>query len=409
MGVVSPTTTWGSDDVLSPDYLWWASPRSKGLQTEIVLMRGDGSENHSIFKADGRLNGPVIWLNNNYLFVRLYNQQVDRNNLYLISLTDNTAQEIFLPGLDTSAFDVAQVSFRPNADPPFGGASVGQFPSPTPYPTHAPTTGDPLTVLQTLTTQYANDILSGSGWLHLRTRQFVNDEPGTLPNGALMPNPAIWDDWYQFDDQLQVRYEVNLYTDENGNVNQVSIQRDGQSYNLTLGIRGDRSLVIRESFHEIQFTMAVTVGLVVLVIFLFLRNASATLIPTLALPFSILGTFGVMYLCGYSLNNLSMMALILSVGFVVDDAIVMLENIVRHIEHGETPMQAAFAGSKEIWFTIVSMTTSLAAVFIPILFMGGVLGKLFKEFAVSIVAAVVFSGFVSVTLTPMLCSRLLKA
>lgn len=178
---------------------------------------------------------------------------------------------------------------------------------------------------------------------------------------------------------------------------------------LTLGIRGDRSLVIRESFHEIQFTMAVTIGLVVLVIFVFLRNASATLIPTLALPFSILGTFGVMYLCGYSLNNLSMMALILSVGFVVDDAIVMLENIVRHIEHGETPMQAAFAGSKEIWFTIVSMTTSLAAVFIPILFMGGVLGKLFKEFAVSIVAAVVFSGFVSVTLTPMLCSRLLKA
>lgn len=176
-----------------------------------------------------------------------------------------------------------------------------------------------------------------------------------------------------------------------------------------LGVRGDRSLVIRESFHEIQFTMAVTIGLVVLVIFIFLRNASATLIPTLALPFSILGTFGVMYLCGYSLNNLSMMALILSVGFIVDDAIVMLENIVRHIERGEQPLEASFLGSKEIWFTIVSMTTSLAAVFIPILFMGGVLGKLFKEFAVSIVAAVMFSGFVSVTLTPMLCSRLLRA
>ena len=235
MGVVSPTTTWGSDDVLSPDYLWWASPRSKGLQTEIVLMRGDGSENHSIFKADGRLNGPVIWLNNNYLFVRLYNQQVDRNNLYLISLADNTAQEISLPGLDTSAFDVSQVSFRPNADPPFGGPSAGLSPTPTPYPTHEATTGDPLTVLQTITAKYASDILSGSGWLHLKSRNYTGEESDPLPNGVSIPNPSIFDTWFQLDEQRQIIRAVFLFTDEDGHINQVSIQRDGQSINLTLG------------------------------------------------------------------------------------------------------------------------------------------------------------------------------
>ena len=155
--------------------------------------------------------------------------------------------------------------------------------------------------------------------------------------------------------------------------------------------------------------MVLTLGLVVMVIFLFLRNVSATIIPSLALPFSIIGTFAVMYLLDYSLDNLSMMALILSIGFVVDDAIVMLENIVRHIEMGEQPLLASLKGSDEIGFTIVSMTLSLAAVFIPVLFMGGVLGRLFKEFAVTITVAILISGVVSVTLTPMLCSRFLKA
>ena len=171
----------------------------------------------------------------------------------------------------------------------------------------------------------------------------------------------------------------------------------------------DRSDTIRESYKDVQFTMLLTLGLVVLVIFLFLRNVSATIIPSLALPFSIVGTFAVMYLLDYSLDNLSMMALILSIGFVVDDAIVMLENIVRHIELGEQPLEASLKGSAEIGFTIVSMTLSLAAVFIPVLFLGGVLGRLFKEFSVTITVAILISGVVSVTLTPMLCSRFLKA
>src|SRR5471030_3508871 len=154
--------------------------------------------------------------------------------------------------------------------------------------------------------------------------------------------------------------------------------------------------------------MLITLILVVGVIYLFLHNASATLIPALALPFSILGTFAVMQMLHFSLNNLSMMALILSIGFVVDDAIVMLENIVRHMEAGEQPLEAALNGSKEIGFTILTMTTSLAAVFIPILFMSGILGRLFREFAVTITAAILISGVVSITLTPMLCSRFLR-
>ncbi|HEY1241577.1 MAG TPA: efflux RND transporter permease subunit [Bryobacteraceae bacterium] len=176
-----------------------------------------------------------------------------------------------------------------------------------------------------------------------------------------------------------------------------------------LAVAADRSKNIRESFHDIQVTMAATLALVVLVIFLFLRNGSATAIPTLALPFSVVGTFAVMSLLRFSLNNISMMALVLCIGFVVDDAIVMLENIVRHIEAGEPPFQAAIHGSREIGFTIVSMTLSLAAVFIPILFMSGILGRLFREFAVTICAAILISGVVSITLTPMLCSRFLKA
>jgi hydrophobic/amphiphilic exporter-1 (mainly G- bacteria), HAE1 family len=177
---------------------------------------------------------------------------------------------------------------------------------------------------------------------------------------------------------------------------------------LQLDIRSDRSVSIRESVHDVKFTLILTVFLVVMVIFLFLRNLSATIIPSLALPFSIVGTFAVMWSFGYSIDNLSLMALTLSVGFVVDDAIVMLENIVRHMEMGKPRLQAALDGSKEISFTIVSMTLSLAAVFIPILFMGGIVGRLMHEFAVTIAAAILVSGLVSLTLTPMLCSRFLK-
>jgi hydrophobic/amphiphilic exporter-1 (mainly G- bacteria), HAE1 family len=177
---------------------------------------------------------------------------------------------------------------------------------------------------------------------------------------------------------------------------------------VDLELRFDRSDSIRASLADVQFTLFLTLALVVLVIFLFLRNLSATVIPSLALPFSLVGTFAVMYALNYSLDNLSMMALTLSVGFVVDDAIVMLENIVRHMEKGTPPLEAAFAGSREVGFTILSMTLSLAAVFIPVLFMGGIIGRLFHEFAVTIGAAILVSGIVSLTLTPMLCSRFLK-
>ncbi len=170
----------------------------------------------------------------------------------------------------------------------------------------------------------------------------------------------------------------------------------------------DRSISIRDAVSDVKFTLLLTIFLVVMVIFLFLRNLSATIIPSLALPISIVGTFAVMYLLGYSLDNLSLMALTLSVGFVVDDAIVMLENIVRHIEQGEPVMEAAYNGSRQVGFTIISMTLSLAAVFIPVLFMGGILGRLLHEFAVTIGAAILVSGFVSLTLTPMLCSRFLR-
>src|SRR5258706_1168496 len=177
---------------------------------------------------------------------------------------------------------------------------------------------------------------------------------------------------------------------------------------VSLDILYDRSESIRASVHDVQFTLLLTVCLVVLVIFLFLRNISATVIPSLALPMSIVGTFAAMYLLGYSLDNLSLMALTLCVGFVVDDAIVMLENIVRHMEAGVPPFEAALKGSREIGFTIISMTLSLAAVFIPVLFMSGILGRLLHEFAVTIMVAVLVSGFVSLTLTPMLCSRFVK-
>ena len=177
---------------------------------------------------------------------------------------------------------------------------------------------------------------------------------------------------------------------------------------IELSVLYDRSTSIRESVDDVKFTLVLTMCLVVAVIFLFLRNVRATVIPSLALPLSVVGTFAVMYLCGFSLDNLSLMALILAVGFVVDDAIVMLENIVRHLEMGKPVLKAAFEGSKEVSFTILSMTISLAAVFIPVLFMGGIVGRLFREFAVVISVAILISGFVSLSLTPMLCSLFLK-
>jgi hydrophobic/amphiphilic exporter-1 (mainly G- bacteria), HAE1 family len=177
---------------------------------------------------------------------------------------------------------------------------------------------------------------------------------------------------------------------------------------VSLNVVYDRSVAIRESVRDVQFALLLTIALVVMVIFLFLRNLSATIIPSLAVPLSIIGTFAAMYLLGYSIDIISLMALTLCVGFVVDDAVVMLENIVRHMEMGESRMQAALNGAREIGFTILSMTLSLAAVFIPVLFMGGVVGRLLNEFAVVIGVAVLVSGVVSLTLTPMLCSRYLQ-
>ncbi|MDE3135576.1 MAG: efflux RND transporter permease subunit [Acidobacteriota bacterium] len=178
---------------------------------------------------------------------------------------------------------------------------------------------------------------------------------------------------------------------------------------INLSIEYDRSVPIRASVNDVKFTLMLAVFLVILVIFLFLRNASATIIPSLALPMAIVGTFAVMYLLDYTIDSLSLLALTLSVGFVVDDAIVMLENIVRHMEMGKRPLEAALAGAQEVGFTILSMTLSLAAVFLPVFFMPGVLGRLLHEFAVVIISAVLVSGLVSITLTPMLCARYLRS
>ena len=178
---------------------------------------------------------------------------------------------------------------------------------------------------------------------------------------------------------------------------------------IQVDVTMDRSISIRQSVFDVQETLAIAVILVIMVIFLFLRSASATFIPALAVPISLLGTCATMYLLGFSINNMTLLALTLSVGFVVDDAIVMLENIVRHIENGMRPYEAALKGAREIGFTIVSITFSLIAVFIPVLLMGGIVGRVFREFAVTVAVAIVVSGFVSLTLTPMLCARLLKS
>jgi HAE1 family hydrophobic/amphiphilic exporter-1 len=177
---------------------------------------------------------------------------------------------------------------------------------------------------------------------------------------------------------------------------------------VDISVLNDRSVSIRDAIEDVQFTLGLAGGLVIIAIYFFLRSARATLIPAIALPISVIGTFAGMYVCGHSIDNISLLALTLAVGFVVDDAIVMLENIVRHIEAGEKPMDAAFKGSKEVGFTIVSMTLSLVAVFIPVLFMGGVVGRMFNEFGLVISMAILISGVVSLTLTPMLCSRILR-
>src|SRR6202047_74734 len=176
----------------------------------------------------------------------------------------------------------------------------------------------------------------------------------------------------------------------------------------TLDITSDRTITIRASVQDIEFTLMLTVALVVMVIFLFLRNAWATVIPSISVPLSIVGTFGMMYLLHYSIDNLSLMALAICTGFVVDDAIVVIENITRYLEAGDSPMEAALKGSREIGFTVLSMSASLMAVFIPILLMGGVVGRLFREFAVTLSVAIAVSLCVSLTTTPMMCARFLR-
>ncbi len=256
--------------------------------------------------------------------------------------------------------------------------------------------------------EFKNMVVAYRGGAPVRLEQL-----GTVVDGAEDPHTGSW--YYSADGEqraitlgIQRQPGTNTMAVADAVKNLLPQFRAELPTSVHMDVLYDRSATIRESYHDVQFTMVLTLGLVITVIFIFLRNVWATVIPSLALPFSIVGTFAVMYLLDYSLDNLSMMALILSVGFVVDDAIVMLENIYRHVEEGEEPLTASLVGSREIGFTIVSMTLSLAAVFIPVLFMGGVLGRLFREFAVTICVAILISGVVSVTLTPMLCSRFLR-
>ena len=177
---------------------------------------------------------------------------------------------------------------------------------------------------------------------------------------------------------------------------------------IDVAVLTDRTTTIRASVHDVQFELMLAIALVVMVIFLFLRSVPATLIPSLAVPLSLVGTFGIMYLAGFSINNLTLMALTIATGFVVDDAVVMIENISRYIEDGDSPLEAALKGSRQIGFTIISLTLSLIAVLIPLLFMGDVVGRLFREFAITLAVAILISGVVSLTLTPMMCAKLLR-
>lgn len=217
-----------------------------------------------------------------------------------------------------------------------------------------------------------------------------------------------------FNDESAVLLVVNRQTNANiiQTVEQIKAELPAlQSLlpaSVKLNVAMDRSPVIKATLKEAEHTLLIAVVLVILVVYLFLGNFRASLIPSLAVPVSLVGTFAVMYLCGFSLNNLSLMALILATGLVVDDAIVVLENISRHIEKGESPMRAAYKGAQEVGFTLLSMNVSLVAVFISILFMGGIVRGLFKEFSITLAAAIIVSLVVSLTLTPMLCSRWLK-
>src|SRR5512142_729572 len=235
----------------------------------------------------------------------------------------------------------------------------------------------------------------------------------TVIDGAENANQAAW---MGVNGQTMPAVIVNIQRPPGDNIISVvdSIKKLPPRLQATLpqsvqvSVLTDRTETIRASVNDVQFEMALTIALVVMVIFLFLRNLSATVIPSVAVPLSIVGTFGAMYLLGYSLDNLSLMALTISTGFVVDDAIVMIENIDRFLEEGESPLQAALKGSGQIGFTIVSLTISLIAVLIPLLFMGDIVGRLFREFAVTLAVTILVSAVVSLTLTPMMCAKLLK-
>ncbi len=210
---------------------------------------------------------------------------------------------------------------------------------------------------------------------------------------------------------LAIQRQAGANTNELVDTIQAMVPRILRSFppSIHVDLVSDRSLVVRAAVHDVQFTMMLTIILVVIVIFIFLRTLWATVIPSIAVPLSLLATFGMMFPLGYSLDNISLMALTISVGFVVDDAIVMIENIVRYIEQGERPLQAALKGAGQIGFTIISITFSLIAVFIPLLFMGGIIGRLFREFAVTVTIAILASAFISLTLTPVMCSLFLKS
>ena len=235
------------------------------------------------------------------------------------------------------------------------------------------------------------------------------DEIANVRNSVDNDQVAAW-----FGDERAIILAIYRQSDANTIevVDQVRARLPGYEAQLPASIKAsvinDRSISIRDSVHDVKETLMIAIALVILVIFLFLKTLSATIIPALALPVSLIGTFAFMYMFGYSIDNISLLAITLSVGFVVDDAIVMLENIVRHIEEGMKPFEAALKGAREIGFTIISITFSLVAVFIPVLFMGGVVGRIFREFAVTISVAILVSGVVSLTLTPMLCARILR-
>ena len=253
--------------------------------------------------------------------------------------------------------------------------------------------------------EYSNLIIAQKNGVPIRLNDVAQVQDSVENNQT-----ASW-----FNNQRSIILAVYRQSDANTVDVVQSIRNRLESYNsqlppaIQLHILNDRSVPIKEAIEDVEFSLMLAIALVIMVIFLFLKTFSATLIPTLALPISLIGTFGIMHALGYSLDNISLLALTLAVGFVVDDAIVMLENIVRHIEMGKKPFEAALEGSREIGFTIISITISLVAVFIPVFFMGGVVGKVFREFAGTISAAILVSGFVSLTLTPMLCARFLKA